>query len=116
MIPTIDAAFRKSPCCIGSLPGAVRLADLHFSRDCDPVSYTHLDVYKRQTVTMGIVSAKGRANLGIEDYEDFIQTDAPINPGNSGGALIDARGELIGINTAILSRSGGSQGIGFRCV
>jgi serine protease Do len=66
-----------------------------------------------QTVTMGIVSAKGRANLGIEDYEDFIQTDAPINPGNSGGALIDARGELIGINTAILSRSGGSQGIGF---
>jgi len=66
-----------------------------------------------QTVTMGIVSAKGRAHLGIEDYEDFIQTDAPINPGNSGGALIDARGELIGINTAILSRSGGSQGIGF---
>ncbi len=66
-----------------------------------------------QTVTMGIVSAKGRANLGIEDYEDFIQTDASINPGNSGGALIDARGELIGINTAILSRSGGSQGIGF---
>jgi serine protease Do len=66
-----------------------------------------------QTVTMGIVSAKGRANLGIEDYEDFIQTDASINPGNSGGALIDARGELVGINTAILSRSGGSQGIGF---
>ena len=66
-----------------------------------------------QTVTMGIVSATGRANLGIEDYEDFIQTDAPINPGNSGGALIDARGELIGLNTAILSRSGGSQGIGF---
>ncbi|MGB7680529.1 MAG: DegQ family serine endoprotease [Candidatus Acidiferrales bacterium] len=66
-----------------------------------------------QTVTMGIVSATGRANLGIEDYEDFIQTDAPINPGNSGGALIDARGELVGINTAILSRSGGSQGIGF---
>ncbi len=66
-----------------------------------------------ETATMGIVSAKGRANLGIEDYEDFIQTDAPINPGNSGGALIDARGELIGINTAILSRSGGSQGIGF---
>jgi serine protease Do len=66
-----------------------------------------------QTVTMGIVSATGRANLGIEEYEDFIQTDAPINPGNSGGALIDARGELIGLNTAILSRSGGSQGIGF---
>ena len=66
-----------------------------------------------QTATMGIVSATGRANLGIEDYEDFIQTDAPINPGNSGGALINAQGELIGINTAILSHSGGNQGIGF---
>jgi serine protease Do len=67
-----------------------------------------------QTVTMGIVSAKGRGNLGIEDYEDFIQTDAPINPGNSGGALINDRGELVGINTAILSHgSGGNQGIGF---
>jgi serine protease Do len=62
---------------------------------------------------MGIVSATGRANLGIEDYEDFIQTDAAINPGNSGGALINGRGELIGINTAILSHSGGSQGVGF---
>ncbi len=66
-----------------------------------------------QTVTMGIVSATSRANLGIEDYEDFIQTDAAINPGNSGGALIDAKGELIGINTAILSGSGGNQGVGF---
>jgi serine protease Do len=67
-----------------------------------------------QTVTMGIISAKGRNGLGIEGYEDFIQTDAAINPGNSGGALVDARGELIGINTAILSRgSGGNQGIGF---
>jgi len=66
-----------------------------------------------QTVTMGIVSATGRANLGIEDYEDFIQTDAAINPGNSGGALIDGRGQLIGINTAILSHSGGNQGVGF---
>jgi len=65
------------------------------------------------TVTMGIVSAKGRANMGIVDYEDFIQTDAAINPGNSGGALINLRGELVGINTAILSRSGGYQGIGF---
>jgi serine protease Do len=62
---------------------------------------------------MGIVSATSRANLGIEDYEDFIQTDAAINPGNSGGALIDAKGELIGINTAILSGSGGNQGVGF---
>ena len=66
-----------------------------------------------QTVTMGIVSAKGRANVGIVDYEDFIQTDAAINPGNSGGALVNMEGELVGINTAILSRSGGYQGIGF---
>jgi len=65
-----------------------------------------------QTVTMGVVSATGRARLGL-DYEDFIQTDAAINPGNSGGALVDAEGRLIGINTAILSRSGGNQGIGF---
>ena len=66
-----------------------------------------------QTVTMGIISATGRGGLGIEDYEDFIQTDASINPGNSGGALINTKGELIGINTAILSRSGGNQGVGF---
>jgi len=66
-----------------------------------------------QTVTMGIVSAKGRADVGIVDYEDFIQTDAAINPGNSGGALVDMEGKLVGINTAILSRSGGYQGIGF---
>jgi serine protease Do len=66
-----------------------------------------------QTVTMGIVSATGRGGLGIEDYEDFIQTDAAINPGNSGGALINVRGELIGINTAIISGSGGNQGVGF---
>jgi len=65
-----------------------------------------------QTVTMGIVSATGRATLGL-DYEDFIQTDAAINMGNSGGALVDAQGRLVGINTAILSRSGGNQGIGF---
>jgi serine protease Do len=66
-----------------------------------------------QTVTMGIVSAVGRANVGIVDYEDFIQTDAAINPGNSGGALVNLKGELIGINTAIFSRSGGYMGIGF---
>jgi serine protease Do len=66
-----------------------------------------------QTVTMGIVSAVGRANVGIADYEDFIQTDAAINPGNSGGALVNARGDLVGINTAIFSTSGGYQGIGF---
>jgi serine protease Do len=62
---------------------------------------------------MGIVSAKGRAGMGITDYEDFIQTDAAINPGNSGGALVDTRGRLVGVPTAILSRSGGYQGIGF---
>lgn len=66
-----------------------------------------------QTVTFGIISATGRDHLGINTYEDFIQTDAAINPGNSGGALINAHGELIGINSAIYSRSGGSQGIGF---
>jgi Do/DeqQ family serine protease len=66
-----------------------------------------------QTVTLGIVSALGRNNVGISAYEDFIQTDAAINPGNSGGALVNARGELIGINTAIFSQSGGYQGIGF---
>ena len=66
-----------------------------------------------QTVTLGIVSALGRTSLGISGYEDFIQTDAAINPGNSGGALVNARGELVGINTAIFSQSGGYQGIGF---
>jgi len=66
-----------------------------------------------QTVTVGIVSALSRGGMGIEDYEDFIQTDASINPGNSGGALVDAEGRLVGINTAILSRSGGNQGVGF---
>ncbi|MGR9099608.1 MAG: DegQ family serine endoprotease [Gammaproteobacteria bacterium] len=66
-----------------------------------------------QTVTSGIISALGRSGLGIEGYEDFIQTDASINPGNSGGALINLRGELIGINTAILAPSGGNVGIGF---
>ena len=66
-----------------------------------------------QTVTMGIVSAVGRANMGIVDYENFIQTDAAINPGNSGGALVNLKGELIGINTAIFSRTGGYMGIGF---
>lgn len=66
-----------------------------------------------QTVTMGIVSAVGRANIGISDYEDYIQTDAAINPGNSGGALVNANGELVGINSAIFSTSGGYMGVGF---
>jgi serine protease Do len=72
----------------------------------NPYSLSH-------TVTMGIISAVGRANVGIADYEDFIQTDAAINPGNSGGPLVNIKGELIGINTAIFSRTGGYQGIGF---
>lgn len=66
-----------------------------------------------QTVTSGIVSALGRSQAGINTFENFIQTDAAINPGNSGGALVDANGNLLGINTAIYSRSGGSMGIGF---
>jgi len=66
-----------------------------------------------QTVTVGIISGLGRSNLGIESYEDFIQTDAAINPGNSGGPLVDTEGRVIGINTAIYSRSGGNQGVGF---
>ena len=66
-----------------------------------------------QTVTQGIISATGRTGLGVNKFEDFIQTDAAINPGNSGGALVDASGELVGINTVIFSKSGGSMGIGF---
>jgi serine protease Do len=66
-----------------------------------------------QTITMGIVSAVGRSNIGLADFEDFIQTDAAINPGNSGGALVNTSGELVGINTAIFSTSGGYMGIGF---
>ena len=66
-----------------------------------------------QTVTSGIVSALARTQVGISDYQFFIQTDAAINPGNSGGALVDMDGRLVGINTAIFSRSGGSHGIGF---
>jgi serine protease Do len=67
----------------------------------------------QHTVTAGIVSAKGRANVGVADYEDLLQTDAAINPGNSGGPLVNLRGEVIGVNTAITSRSGGFEGIGF---
>jgi serine protease Do len=67
----------------------------------------------KQTVTAGIVSAKGRTSVGLVDFENFIQTDAAINPGNSGGALMNMRGELVGINTAIATRSRGSQGVGF---
>ena len=66
-----------------------------------------------QTVTSGIVSALARTNVGVSNFQSFIQTDAAINPGNSGGALVDMQGRLVGINTAIFSRSGGSIGIGF---
>jgi len=66
-----------------------------------------------ESITVGVVSAKGRSRLGIADFEDFIQTDAAINPGNSGGPLINLQGEAIGVNTAIASRSGGYMGIGF---
>src|SRR4030095_5181244 len=66
-----------------------------------------------ESITVGVVSAKGRSRLGISDFEDFSQTDAAINPGNSGGPLINLQGEAIGVNTAIASRSGGYMGIGF---
>ncbi|HEX7878127.1 MAG TPA: trypsin-like peptidase domain-containing protein, partial [Candidatus Eisenbacteria bacterium] len=66
-----------------------------------------------RSITVGIVSAKGRSNVGVTDYEDFIQTDAAINRGNSGGALINLKGELVGINTAIATQTGGSNGVGF---
>jgi len=95
---------------------AIRIADSDNLQVGDVVFAVGNPMGLSQTVTMGIVSAVGRSQLGIlgeRGYEDFIQTDAPINPGNSGGALVDANGRLVGINTAILSRSGGSIGIGF---
>jgi serine protease Do len=92
---------------------AVKWGDSTKLRVGDPVLAIGNPYGLNQTVTQGIVSAVGRANVGISDYEDFIQTDAAINPGNSGGALVNARGELVGINTAIFSTTGGYQGIGF---
>jgi len=90
----------------------VRLGDSHVLRIGDQVMAIGNPFGVGQTVTLGIVSALGRT-IGLMQYEDFIQTDAAINPGNSGGALVNMNGELVGINTAILSRSGGSQGVGF---
>ena len=97
---------------LGQLP-AVTLGDARALQVGDPVLAIGNPFNVGQTVTAGIVSALGRNRLGLSTFENFIQTDAAINPGNSGGALVDARGALVGINTAIYSRSGGSLGIGF---
>ena len=92
---------------------AITFADRDKARAGDVVLALGNPFGLRQTVTMGIISAVGRGGMGIVDYENFIQTDAAINMGNSGGALVDTEGRLLGINTAIFSRSGGSQGVGF---
>jgi serine protease Do len=92
---------------------AITFADSDKARAGDIVLAIGNPFGLRQTVTMGIISAVGRGGMGIVDYENFIQTDAAINMGNSGGALVDTQGRLLGINTAIFSRSGGNQGIGF---
>ncbi len=92
---------------------AIKAGDSNFLQVGDVVLAIGNPFGVGQTVTMGIVGATGRSNLGINTFENFIQTDAAINPGNSGGALINANGELVGINTAIFSKSGGSHGIGF---
>ena len=108
--PATDLALLKIdatnlPTIVAAKPGDLDIGDIVFAIG-NPFGVG-------RTVTMGIISATGRGGLGIEDYEDFIQTDAAINPGNSGGALINLRGELVGINTAIIGRSGGNNGIGF---
>jgi len=92
---------------------AITFADSDKARSGDVVLAIGNPFGLRQTVTMGIISAVGRGGMGIVDYENFIQTDAAINMGNSGGALVDTEGRLLGINTAIFSRSGGNQGVGF---
>jgi len=91
----------------------IKIADSNTLRVGDVVLAIGNPLNVGQTVTMGIVSATGRNRIGLNTFENFIQTDAAINPGNSGGALVNARGELIGINTAILSQTVGAQGIGF---
>ena len=105
-----DIAILQIP--IDDLAG-IRLADERELRVGDVVLAIGNPLNVGQTVTMGIVSATGRNRLGLNTFENFIQTDAAINPGNSGGALVNARGELVGIPTVIFSQSGGSQGIGF---
>jgi serine protease Do len=92
---------------------AITFADSEKARAGDIVLAVGNPFGLRQTVTMGIISAIGRGGMGIVDYENFIQTDAAINMGNSGGALVDIKGQLLGINTAIFSRTGGNQGVGF---
>jgi serine protease Do len=92
---------------------AMAFADSDKARSGDIVLAVGNPFGLRETVTMGIISAVGRGGMGIVDYENFIQTDAAINMGNSGGALVDIKGQLLGINTAIFSRSGGNQGVGF---
>src|SRR6266702_6774280 len=92
---------------------AITFADSEKARAGDIVLAIGNPFGLRQTVTMGIISAVGRGGMGIVDYENFIQTDAAINMGNSGGALVNIKGELLGINSAIFSRSGGNQGVGF---
>ena len=108
--PETDLAVLKIE--LDNLP-AITLSDSKTLRVGDVVLAIGNPFGVGQTVTSGIISATGRNMLGINTFENFIQTDAAINPGNSGGALISAHGELIGINTAIFSKSGGSQGIGF---
>ena len=105
-----DIAILQIP--ITGLAG-IRVADMSAIRVGDVVLAIGNPLNVGQTVTMGIVSATGRDRIGLNTFENFIQTDAAINPGNSGGALVNARGELIGINTAILSQTVGAQGIGF---
>src|SRR5438067_11551363 len=108
--PGTDVALLKID--ENNLP-AVNFADSDKARAGDIVLAIGNPFGLRQTVTMGIISAVGRGGMGIVDYENFIQTDAAINMGNSGGALVDTEGRLLGINTAIFSRSGGNQGVGF---
>src|SRR5438874_7181637 len=108
--PGTDVALLKID--ENNLP-AVNFADSDKARAGDVVLAIGNPFGLRQTVTMGIISAVGRGGMGIVDYENFIQTDAAINMGNSGGALVDTEGRLLGINSAILTRSGGSQGVGF---
>ena len=108
--PGTDVALLKID--DNNLP-AVTFADSDKARAGDIVLAIGNPFGLRQTVTMGIISAVGRGGMGIVDYENFIQTDAAINMGNSGGALVDAEGRLLGINSAIFTRSGGNQGIGF---